>query len=87
MLLWVTMLGMGKVLTEHEDIAKFTFTGSTEVGKKLIAQCATTVKKVSMELGGNAPFIVFNDADIEAAVAGAIVSKYRNILSTTYSCS
>ncbi|MGB0937486.1 MAG: NAD-dependent succinate-semialdehyde dehydrogenase [Colwellia sp.] len=70
--------GMGKVLTEHEDIAKFTFTGSTEVGKKLIAQCATTVKKVSMELGGNAPFIVFNDADIEAAVAGAIVSKYRN---------
>ena len=70
--------GMGKVLTEHEDIAKFTFTGSTGVGKALIAQCASTVKKVSMELGGNAPFIVFDDADIDAAVAGALVSKYRN---------
>jgi succinate-semialdehyde dehydrogenase/glutarate-semialdehyde dehydrogenase len=70
--------GMGKVLTEHKDIAKFTFTGSTEVGKSLISQCATTVKKVSMELGGNAPFIVFDDADIDAAVAGALVSKYRN---------
>ena len=56
--------GMGKVLTEHEDIAKFTFTGSTGVGKSLISQCASTVKKVSMELGGNAPFIVFDDADI-----------------------
>ncbi len=70
--------GMGKVLTQHPDIAKFTFTGSTGVGKSLIAQCATTVKKVSMELGGNAPFIVFDDADIDAAVQGAIVSKYRN---------
>jgi succinate-semialdehyde dehydrogenase/glutarate-semialdehyde dehydrogenase len=70
--------GMGKVLTEHKDIAKFTFTGSTEVGKSLISQCASTVKKVSMELGGNAPFIVFDDADIDAAVAGALVSKYRN---------
>jgi succinate-semialdehyde dehydrogenase/glutarate-semialdehyde dehydrogenase len=70
--------GMGKVLTEHEDVAKFTFTGSTGVGKSLISQCASTVKKVSMELGGNAPFIVFNDADIDAAVAGALVSKYRN---------
>ena len=70
--------GMGKVLTQHPSIAKFTFTGSTEVGKKLIAQCATTVKKVSMELGGNAPFIVFDDADIDAAVQGAIASKYRN---------
>jgi succinate-semialdehyde dehydrogenase/glutarate-semialdehyde dehydrogenase len=70
--------GMGKVLTQHPDIAKFTFTGSTAVGKSLIAQCATTVKKVSMELGGNAPFIVFDDADIDAAVQGAIVSKYRN---------
>jgi len=70
--------GMGKVLTEHKDIAKFTFTGSTEVGRLLIAQCASTVKRVSMELGGNAPFIVFNDADIDAAVAGALVSKYRN---------
>jgi succinate-semialdehyde dehydrogenase/glutarate-semialdehyde dehydrogenase len=70
--------GMGRLLTEHEDIAKFTFTGSTAVGKSLISQCASTVKKVSMELGGNAPFIVFDDADLEAAVAGAIVSKYRN---------
>ena len=71
-------MGMGKVLTQHPDIAKFTFTGSTFVGKKLLTQCATTVKKVSMELGGNAPFIVFEDADIDAAVEGAIVSKYRN---------
>jgi succinate-semialdehyde dehydrogenase/glutarate-semialdehyde dehydrogenase len=70
--------GMGKVLTEHEDVAKFTFTGSTRVGKSLISQCASTVKKVSMELGGNAPFIVFDDADIDEAVAGALTSKYRN---------
>lgn len=70
--------GMGKVLTESPDVAKFTFTGSTQVGKALISQCASTVKKVSMELGGNAPFIVFDDADIDAAVAGAMVSKYRN---------
>ncbi len=70
--------GMGEVLTQHPDVAKFTFTGSTAVGKSLISQCATSVKKVSMELGGNAPFIVFNDADIDAAVQGALVSKYRN---------
>ncbi|WP_413283553.1 NAD-dependent succinate-semialdehyde dehydrogenase [Vibrio sp. MA40-2] len=70
--------GIGKVLTQHPDIAKFTFTGSTAVGKTLISQCATSVKKVSMELGGNAPFIVFNDADIDAAVQGAVISKYRN---------
>jgi succinate-semialdehyde dehydrogenase/glutarate-semialdehyde dehydrogenase len=70
--------GMGQVLTQHPDVAKFTFTGSTGVGKLLLTQCATTVKKVSMELGGNAPFIVFDDADIEAAVQGAIISKYRN---------
>lgn len=70
--------GMGKVLSEHPDVAKFTFTGSTAVGKILIGQCASTVKKVSMELGGNAPFIVFDDADIDAAVTGAIASKYRN---------
>jgi succinate-semialdehyde dehydrogenase/glutarate-semialdehyde dehydrogenase len=70
--------GMGQVLTQHPDVAKFTFTGSTGVGKTLIQQCATTVKKVSMELGGNAPFIVFYDADIDAAVQGAMVSKYRN---------
>ena len=70
--------GMGKVLTQHPDVAKFTFTGSTPVGKSLISQCASTVKKVSMELGGNAPFVVFDDADIDAAVQGAMVSKYRN---------
>lgn len=70
--------GMGKVLTQHPDIAKFTFTGSTNVGKALINQCSSTVKKVSMELGGNAPFIVFDDTDIDAAVAGAVASKYRN---------
>jgi succinate-semialdehyde dehydrogenase/glutarate-semialdehyde dehydrogenase len=70
--------GMGKVLTQHPDVAKFTFTGSTPVGKNLLTQCATTVKKVSMELGGNAPFIVFADADVDAAVQGALASKYRN---------
>ncbi|WP_411743742.1 NAD-dependent succinate-semialdehyde dehydrogenase [Reinekea sp.] len=70
--------GIGKVLTEHPDIAKFSFTGSTAVGKLLIAQSASTVKKVSMELGGNAPFIVFDDADLDAAVKGALASKYRN---------
>ena len=71
-------IGMGEVLTSHPDIAKFSFTGSTHVGKQLIRQCAGTVKKVSMELGGNAPFIVFDDADIDAAVEGAVASKYRN---------
>ena len=55
-----------------------TFTGSTEIGKVLIEQCAKTVKKVGMELGGNAPFIVFDDADLDKAVAGAMASKYRN---------
>jgi succinate-semialdehyde dehydrogenase/glutarate-semialdehyde dehydrogenase len=59
-------------------VRKLTFTGSTEIGRKLMAQCATTVKKVSLELGGNAPFIVFDDADLDAAVEGAIASKYRN---------
>jgi succinate-semialdehyde dehydrogenase/glutarate-semialdehyde dehydrogenase len=71
-------IGIGQVLTTHADIAKFTFTGSTAVGKTFIKQCASTVKKVSMELGGNAPFIVFNDADIDEAVKGVIMSKYRN---------
>jgi succinate-semialdehyde dehydrogenase/glutarate-semialdehyde dehydrogenase len=70
--------GIGKVLTQDPNVSKFTFTGSTEVGKTLIRQCASTVKKVSMELGGNAPFIVFDDADIDAAVQGAIAAKYRN---------
>lgn len=71
-------VGMGKVLTQHPEVAKFTFTGSTAVGKILMTQAASTVKKVSMELGGNAPFIVFDDADIDAAVQGALISKYRN---------
>ena len=70
--------GIGKVFTESPDVAKFSFTGSTPVGKQLIAQSASTVKKVSMELGGNAPFIVFDDADLDAAVHGAMMSKYRN---------
>lgn len=70
--------GIGQVLTQHPDVAKFTFTGSTPVGKLLISQCASTVKRVSMELGGNAPFIVFDDADIDEAVKGAMISKYRN---------
>lgn len=69
---------IGAELTSNPIVRKLTFTGSTPVGKTLMAQCAGTVKRTSMELGGNAPFIVFNDADIEAAVAGAMVSKYRN---------
>ncbi|HEY4124899.1 MAG TPA: NAD-dependent succinate-semialdehyde dehydrogenase [Rhizomicrobium sp.] len=70
---------VGLELTQHPLIRKFSFTGSTEIGKKLMAQCATTVKKVSLELGGNAPFIVFDDADLDAAVEGAMASKYRNM--------
>lgn len=69
---------IGGELTSNPLVRKLSFTGSTAVGKKLLAQCAGTVKKVSMELGGNAPFIVFNDADIDAAIQGAIASKYRN---------
>ena len=69
---------IGKELTTHPLVRKFTFTGSTEIGKLLMAQCATTVKKVSLELGGNAPFIVFDDADIDSAVEGAMASKFRN---------
>jgi succinate-semialdehyde dehydrogenase/glutarate-semialdehyde dehydrogenase len=69
---------VGAELTGNPLVRKLSFTGSTEVGKQLIAQCADTVKKVSMELGGNAPFIVFDDADLDAAVAGAMASKYRN---------
>jgi succinate-semialdehyde dehydrogenase/glutarate-semialdehyde dehydrogenase len=69
---------IGAELTANPLVRKLTFTGSTEVGKLLLAQCAGTVKKVSMELGGNAPFIVFDDADLDAAVAGAMTSKYRN---------
>ncbi|MCX8999904.1 NAD-dependent succinate-semialdehyde dehydrogenase [Rhizobiaceae bacterium BDR2-2] len=69
---------IGKVLTDSEVVTKLSFTGSTEVGRLLMAQCAPTIKKMSLELGGNAPFIVFDDADLDAAVEGAIASKYRN---------
>ena len=69
---------IGAELTSNPLVRKISFTGSTAVGKVLMAQCADTVKKVSLELGGNAPFIVFDDADLDAAVDGAIVSKYRN---------
>jgi len=69
---------IGKELTTNPLVRKFTFTGSTEVGKLLMQQCAGTVKKVSLELGGNAPFIVFDDADVDSAVEGAMASKYRN---------
>ena len=69
---------IGKELTSNPLVRKLTFTGSTPVGKQLMAECAQTVKRTSMELGGNAPFIVFDDADLDAAVAGALVCKYRN---------
>ncbi|MBI4263580.1 MAG: NADP-dependent succinate-semialdehyde dehydrogenase [Acidobacteria bacterium] len=69
---------IGGELTSNATVRKLSFTGSTEIGKLLMAQCAGTVKKISLELGGNAPFIVFDDADLDAAVEGAIASKYRN---------
>jgi len=69
---------IGAELTSHPTVRKVSFTGSTEIGKLLMAQSASTVKKLSLELGGNAPFIVFEDADLDAAVDGAIASKYRN---------
>jgi succinate-semialdehyde dehydrogenase / glutarate-semialdehyde dehydrogenase len=69
---------IGGELTSNPIVRKLSFTGSTTVGKLLMAQCSTTVKKLSLELGGNAPFIVFDDADLETAVAGAVASKYRN---------
>jgi succinate-semialdehyde dehydrogenase/glutarate-semialdehyde dehydrogenase len=69
---------IGGELTSNPDVRKLSFTGSTAVGKQLMAQCAATIKKISLELGGNAPFIVFDDADLDAAVEGAIASKYRN---------
>ncbi len=69
---------IGRELTTDPRVRKLSFTGSTAVGKQLMAQCAGTVKKISLELGGNAPFIVFDDADLDAAVSGAITSKYRN---------
>ena len=69
---------VGQELTSNPAVRKLSFTGSTEVGRILLAQCAATVKKVSMELGGNAPFIIFNDADLDQAVDGVMVSKFRN---------
>ncbi len=69
---------IGAELTSNPKVKKLSFTGSTEVGKLLMAQCAGTIKKISLELGGNAPFIVFDDADLDAAVEGAVASKYRN---------
>jgi len=69
---------IGAELTANPLVRKLSFTGSTSIGKLLMAQCASNVKKVSLELGGNAPFIVFDDADIDAAIVGAIASKYRN---------
>ncbi|HEX8755034.1 MAG TPA: NADP-dependent succinate-semialdehyde dehydrogenase [Steroidobacteraceae bacterium] len=69
---------IGGEMTSNPVVRKLTFTGSTQVGKRLMAQCAGTLKKLSLELGGNAPFIVFDDADLDAAVAGALMSKYRN---------
>ncbi len=69
---------IGGEMTTNPTVRKVTFTGSTEIGKKLMVQCAGTLKKLSLELGGNAPFIVFDDADLDAAVQGAIASKYRN---------
>ena len=69
---------IGKVLCESETVRHLSFTGSTEVGRILAAQCAPTIKKLSLELGGNAPFIVFDDADLDSAAEGALISKYRN---------
>ncbi|MBV1910475.1 MAG: NAD-dependent succinate-semialdehyde dehydrogenase [Kangiellaceae bacterium] len=69
---------IGELLSQHPKVAKLSFTGSTKVGKKLLAQCALGVKRTSMELGGNAPFIVFDDADLDKVVEGAIASKFRN---------
>ena len=69
---------IGGELTSNPAVRKLSFTGSTEIGKLLMAQCAGTVKKVSLELGGNAPFVVFDDADLDAAVEGAILCKFRN---------
>jgi succinate-semialdehyde dehydrogenase / glutarate-semialdehyde dehydrogenase len=69
---------VGKVLCESDVVRHLSFTGSTEVGRVLMAQCAPTIKKLSLELGGNAPFIVFDDADLDSAAEGALISKYRN---------
>ena len=69
---------IGKEMTANPIVRKFSFTGSTEIGRLLMSQCSDQIKKVSLELGGNAPFIVFDDADLDAAVEGALISKYRN---------
>ena len=69
---------IGAVLTQHPAVKKVSFTGSTQIGKLLMEQCSSTMKKVSMELGGNAPFIIFDDANLDRAVEGAIASKFRN---------
>ncbi len=69
---------VGKMLTDSEVVRKFTFTGSTGVGKQLLSQCANTIKKTSMELGGNAPFIIFDNADIDDAIDGLMAAKFRN---------
>ena len=71
-------VAIGSVLTSHPEVRKLTFTGSTPVGRLLMQQCASTVKKMSLELGGNAPFVVFADADIDKAVQGAVFAKFRN---------
>ncbi|HRH13233.1 MAG TPA: NAD-dependent succinate-semialdehyde dehydrogenase [Azonexus sp.] len=71
-------VAIGGALTASPVVRKLSFTGSTEVGRRLMAQCAPTIKKLSLELGGNAPFIVFDDADVDAAVNGALIAKYRN---------
>jgi succinate-semialdehyde dehydrogenase/glutarate-semialdehyde dehydrogenase len=76
---------VGAEFTQSPLVRKFSFTGSTEIGKLLMRQCASTVKKVSLELGGNAPFIVFDDADLDAAAEGAMLSKFRN-MGQTYVC-
>ena len=72
-------IAIGGELTSNPKVRKLSFTGSTEIGRLLMAQCAPTIKKLSLELGGNAPFIVFDDADLDAAVAGAMLAKYRNM--------
>src|SRR5690606_35818646 len=69
---------IGRELCANDIVRHLSFTGSTEVGRILMAQCAPTVKKLALELGGNAPFIVFDDADLDSAVEGALASKYRN---------
>jgi len=71
-------VAIGGELTSNPTVRKLSFTGSTEVGRLLMSQCAPSIKKLSLELGGNAPFIVFDDADLDAAVEGAMISKYRN---------